>query len=328
MAFFDDFTAALKQKWLQYYQVNHAWLALQMELEAVKTPDGGRRPPSHLILGILNALEPKLAQLMLPFARLNPSPDALIDVLELNIDPDIALGNKPASKPEPLAAPSIVTPPAAPIEDAFEEEEESLAEPVMVVRTTTVVMSEEAIDDFDDEPSIVLIESETQSFGDIGLDEFGDTSDEVSVEEDEGFGDIALDEFGDTSSESEALSEEDDGFGDIALDEFGETASESAALSEEDDGFGDIALDEFGETASEQPSAESDADFGTELEAWGDETPEELEIDLGDMTLDEFGDTSSKGLEDDDLDAFGDISFDPFSEPAAKSDDDDDAWSK
>ncbi|GEM_PF-310439 len=303
MAFFDDFTAALKQKWLQYYQVNHAWLALQMELEAVKTPDGGRRPPSHLILGILNALEPKLAQLMLPFARLNPSPDALIEVLELNIDPDIALGNKPASKPEPLPAPSIVTPPVAPIVDAFEEEEEeSLAEPVMVVRTTTVVVSEEAIDDFDDEPSIVLIESETEGFGDIALDEFGDTSSEESVEEDEGFGDIGLDEFG-------------------------ETPSVSDELSEEDEGFDDIALDEFGETSTEEPSVESDADFGTELEAWGDETPEELEVDLGDMTLDEFGDTSSKGLEDDDLDAFGDITFDPFSEPAAKSDDDD-AWSK
>ncbi|MCL1473951.1 DUF5331 domain-containing protein [Argonema antarcticum] len=328
MAFFDDFTAALRQKWLQYYQVNHAWLALQMELEAVKTPDGGRRPPSHLILGILNALEPKLAQLMLPFARLNPSPDALIEVLELNIDPDIALGNKPASKPEPLPAPSIVTPPVvAPIEDAFDEEEESLVEPVMVVSQTTVELSEGEIDDLDDEPSIVLIESETESFGDIALDEFGDSSSEESVEEDEGFGGIALDEFGDSSDEVSV--EEDEGFGDIALDEFGETASVSEELSgEEDESFGDITLDEFADNSSDEPRVESDADFGTDLEAWGDESPEELEVDLGDMTLDEFGDTSSKELEEDDLDAFGDISFDPFGEPAAKSDDDDDAWSK
>ncbi|MGH8000249.1 MAG: DUF5331 domain-containing protein, partial [Brasilonema sp.] len=94
MAFFDSFTESLRQKWLQFFQVNRDWISLQMEVESVYTPDGGRRPPSYLILGVINALEPKLAQLMLPFSKLNPDADTLVEVLELNFDPDIALGNR------------------------------------------------------------------------------------------------------------------------------------------------------------------------------------------------------------------------------------------
>ncbi|WP_460199992.1 DUF5331 domain-containing protein [Scytonema sp. NUACC21] len=94
MAFFHSFTESLKQKWLQFFQVNRDWITLHMQVESVYTPDGGKRPPSYLILGVANALEPKLAQLMLPFSRLNPDADTLIEVLELNFDPDIALGNR------------------------------------------------------------------------------------------------------------------------------------------------------------------------------------------------------------------------------------------
>ncbi len=93
MAFFEDLSGTLKQKWLQYYQANRSWLVLQMKVQSVSTPDGGRRPPSYLILGVLNGLEPNLEQLMLPFTRLNPDPETLIEVLDLNFDPDIALGN-------------------------------------------------------------------------------------------------------------------------------------------------------------------------------------------------------------------------------------------
>lgn len=292
MAFFDDFTSALKQKWLQYYQVNHSWLALQMELESVKTPDGGRRPPSHLILGILNALEPKLAQLMLPFAKLNPSPDALIDVLELNFDPEVALGNKPAIK-EPSAPPSEVTSSTPAIETAFdrdelEEDEDSLVAPAVIVSTTTietvdtVELSEDAIDELDEDVSV------------------------VSLDDDEDVG----------------------GLGDIELDDLAETPSEEDS-DEDADGFGDLeSLDEFAETSSDESGEESDEDFGAALDAWGEETSDESETDLSDMTLDEFGDTSTKELDDEDLDAFSDINFDPFSDPKAKKDDDDDEWSK
>jgi len=88
MAFYENFTASLKQKWLEYFQKNRAWLILQMEIKSVKTPDNGRRPGSSLILGVINALEPKLANLMVPFYKLNPDEDALVEVLGLNFDPD------------------------------------------------------------------------------------------------------------------------------------------------------------------------------------------------------------------------------------------------
>ena len=93
MAFFDTFSVALKQKWLDYYQVNRAWLLLHMTADnTVATPDGGKRPVSYLILGIAAALEPELQQLMLPFSKLKPDADSLIEVLGLNFDPDLALG--------------------------------------------------------------------------------------------------------------------------------------------------------------------------------------------------------------------------------------------
>jgi Family of unknown function (DUF5331) len=93
MAFFYSFTESLKQKWLQFFQANHDWIMLHMQVESVYTPDGGKRPPSYLILGVVNALEPKLAQLMLPFSRLNPDADTLIEVLGLHFDPNMVLGH-------------------------------------------------------------------------------------------------------------------------------------------------------------------------------------------------------------------------------------------
>ncbi|MDB9455808.1 DUF5331 domain-containing protein [Dolichospermum circinale] len=94
MAFFDSFTDSLKQKWLQFFQANREWITLLMTVESVYTPDGGQRPSSYLILGVINTLEPKLAQLMLPFGKLNPDVDSLIEVLGLNFDSDIVLGNR------------------------------------------------------------------------------------------------------------------------------------------------------------------------------------------------------------------------------------------
>ncbi|WP_318722839.1 MULTISPECIES: DUF5331 domain-containing protein [unclassified Roseofilum] len=99
MAFFDNFTASIRQKWLDYFQANKAWLLLQMEVKSNKTPDGGRRPASSLILGVVNALEPKLGNLMVPFFKLNADEDALVDVLGLNFDPERELnpnGESPA----------------------------------------------------------------------------------------------------------------------------------------------------------------------------------------------------------------------------------------
>jgi hypothetical protein len=97
MAFFENFTSVIRQKWLDYVQANRLWLELQMRQTSVRTPDGGRRPSSFLILGVVNALEPKLSNLMVPFYQLNSDEDALVEVLGLNFDPEMALdtGNVP-----------------------------------------------------------------------------------------------------------------------------------------------------------------------------------------------------------------------------------------
>lgn len=97
MAFFTNLKTSLKQKWLQYFQLNRSWIARQMEVEHVTTPDGGRRPSSHLIVGVVSVLEPQLSELLMPFAQLNPDVNALIDVLELNFDPDRGGGNPSTS---------------------------------------------------------------------------------------------------------------------------------------------------------------------------------------------------------------------------------------
>lgn len=95
MAFFAVLKNSLKQKWLQYFQSNRFWISLHSG--TVATPDGGKRPASYLILGVINVLEPQLTELMLPFSKLNPNVEALIDVLGLNFDPDLMLGNKSPS---------------------------------------------------------------------------------------------------------------------------------------------------------------------------------------------------------------------------------------
>ena len=101
MTFFENFTSALKQKWIDFFQANHSWIGLQMKVTGVKTPDGGIRPHSYFILGAINALEPKLGTLMLPFYQLNPDADKLVEILGLNFDPDMELAKR-TSRPEKM----------------------------------------------------------------------------------------------------------------------------------------------------------------------------------------------------------------------------------
>ncbi|MGC1310196.1 MAG: DUF5331 domain-containing protein [Phormidesmis sp.] len=98
MAFFENFTSVIRDKWLDYFRANRTWLEVQMTTTSVRTPEGGRRPSSFLILGVVNALEPKLSNLMVPFYQLNSDEDALIDVLGLNFDPEAVLDNGEGGK--------------------------------------------------------------------------------------------------------------------------------------------------------------------------------------------------------------------------------------
>jgi len=159
MAFFEDLKISLRQKWLRFFQANRSWLNLYMDAASVATPDGGKRPASYLILGVVNALEPQVAQLMLPFSKLNPDVDSLIEVLELNFDPNIALENSPIQATEQPEAEQIQQ--EVPLSDAeiakmLPPQDEGITESVTVIQTLTQLSEmpyEEAIADPHYEPS-------------------------------------------------------------------------------------------------------------------------------------------------------------------------------
>jgi len=193
MAFFYSFTDSLKQKWLQFFQVNRDWIMLHMQVESVYTPDGGKRPPSYLILGVVNALEPKLAQLMLPFSKLNPDADTLVEVLDLHFDPDMAIGNTHA----------------APTDSSSEESlRGSKQNSATIMESDDVVMSS---DNFSETHHLTVIESpeetlivdtvvqETENgFGYAGLEDHN----AGSIDGADAFGDISFDELKDINSSS------------------------------------------------------------------------------------------------------------------------------
>jgi predicted regulator of Ras-like GTPase activity (Roadblock/LC7/MglB family) len=162
MAFFDNLKTLLKQKWLQFFQVNRSWITFYMEVESVYTPDGGRRPPSSFILGVVNALEPQLAELMLPFSKLNPDADTLIDVLELNFDPDLLLGNR--------FNPQVVT--------------EELSDDIVIQALTELdpdELSDMSLDDMADE--VVLVQTDDESVMVLSPDEAAALVDDMALDD-------------------------------------------------------------------------------------------------------------------------------------------------
>ncbi len=211
MAFFYSFTDSLKQKWLQFYASNRDWIKLHMEVDSVYTPDGGKRPSSYLILGVANALEPKLAQLMLPFSKLNADADTLIEVLDLHFDPDSALGEQP-------------------MQPVSQEEAET---------------SEFAVDENADELNeVASLEDDSEEVGAFsGMDMDNDDSDRDLVEE--AWGGQELEE--NSSSEDSGLDDIQSGLGDISLgeEESNHNESEQTPSAESEDAFGDISFDEF-----------------------------------------------------------------------------------
>lgn len=156
-----------------------------MEAESVDTPDGGKRPSSYLILGVVSALEPQLAELMLPFSKLNPDINALIDALELNFDPELFQDSNfsPTGNPD----------------EAIE---------ALLEITDEVVILED-----DEEPFMVMNVLETDLLEDMSVDEIVDEmaqqgSNQESVEPPSAtqpeFGDALTDEWNqDTNSEPE-----------------------------------------------------------------------------------------------------------------------------
>ncbi|GAX34995.1 DUF5331 domain-containing protein [Nodularia sp. NIES-3585] len=176
MAFFNSFTDSIRQKWLQFFQANREWITLHMKAESVYTPDGGKRPPSYLILGVVNALEPKLAQLMMPFSRLNPDADTLIEVLDLHFDPDIALGNRFIPPAETEDAEEINQYESAVDVDENTEEDETLA-----------ISDSNGFEMDSDLQTLVVDESQSNE------NELGDEFNEILSTEADDFGEISFD---------------------------------------------------------------------------------------------------------------------------------------
>ncbi|MEH2358109.1 DUF5331 domain-containing protein [Nostoc sp.] len=249
MAFFHSFTDSLKQKWLQFFQNNRDWITLHMQVESVYTPDGGKRPPSYLILGVVNALEPKLAQLMLPFAKLNPDADTLIEVLDLHFDPDFALGNRFAINPEEEKYGDDSA-------DVIDEkpEDETLTHSHTNGFGSVAVVEELPIVDSDDQSlGIGELEETENAFGDISLSNVDYSKDEslgISSLEGDEFGEIAFD----ATDAMEVKLDDDEVLEDSPLDE---------------NAFKDVLSDVWGDqTALQKEKAEESNDFlGEELPA-------------------------------------------------------------
>ncbi|MBE9210853.1 DUF5331 domain-containing protein [Nostoc sp. LEGE 06077] len=244
MAFFNSFTDSIRQKWLQFFQANRDWITLHMEVESVYTPDGGKRPPSYLILGVVNALEPKLAQLMMPFSKLNADADTLIEVLELHFDPDIVLGNR-------LSHPSV--------------------EPETSQYESTVVVADDNTDDNIDDETLAI--SHINGFA---LDVASESEENTN-----GNGDISLSNGQNGKHEFPAVmplatsstnAPETDDFGGVSFD--GDTTSATKLDDEEmlgdlntpdEAAFSDVLSDVWGDETGLQKGEENNDFLGEEL---------------------------------------------------------------
>ena len=329
MAFFDSFTSALKEKWLQYYQANREWLNLHMQVAAVKTPDGGRRPPSYFIIGSLNGIEPKLAQLMLPFSRLNPDPDTLIEVIGLNFDPDIALGLDPETdlpsqgsapsveetEDDPfgesetgdftaagVAASSLVSddpqPPAIAETPEPVAEPEPEPEPEPEVATDAALAGVTAVAQDDEEDLSILEDDETESPEDTPEAMLLDDGDSEESE--------------DSSEDSSEASTPESPEADDALDLLGEAEADS------DPQEADEELDPFAGLSEEPVDLETPIDASSDV---SDDEASDDDMDLSAFADDEAAEDSSNAVSDDmDLDVFADDDSDSDDDADADAD--------
>ena len=327
MAFFKDFSTALKDKWLQYYQANREWLVLQMDLNSIPTPDGGRRPASSLILGTINALDPEAAQLMLPFSKLNPDPEKLIEVLGLNFDPDLALGGRSTSEqPTKVVVQAPTSVPVAPGYSPSPEIPTSVAQAVPGYHhpapPETLSLEEDITpaQTLNVAGAVAAVAGATAVVGVAAVME--KTQDDFNLEYDDlGMGDLGLDIDTETANIAEedfelGLEDESESLGTDDLDmdlesddldmslESDELESDDLDMSLESDELESNDLD-FG-LESETTSAE--LDINTDSDVWGDDVQTELGEENGltgelDLSLDASDDLGLDGMDDFGLEA-------------------------
>ncbi|MEG3438755.1 DUF5331 domain-containing protein [Pannus brasiliensis CCIBt3594] len=84
-----DFKANVREIWLKYCQANSILIReINKTNFCKKTNDGGYRPLSMFILGVLSGLSPDLANLMPILLTLSPDSDHIIRSLGLDFDPE------------------------------------------------------------------------------------------------------------------------------------------------------------------------------------------------------------------------------------------------
>jgi hypothetical protein len=90
---FEEFKAALKDKWLEYYESNCHWIndAMNRNSYWYSSTSDSYRPESRFMLGILAVLEPGLAEVLATLIQLNSDPTALVKSLGLDFVPDTEL---------------------------------------------------------------------------------------------------------------------------------------------------------------------------------------------------------------------------------------------
>lgn len=108
---FNQFKEILKDKWLDYYQVNKPWIELTMKnRKKIETSDGGSRPDSDIMLGAISVLEPKSLEKLYLFFLIGDASDthSVISALGLDFDPDLELKKREeerAKNPQPSVDP-------------------------------------------------------------------------------------------------------------------------------------------------------------------------------------------------------------------------------
>jgi hypothetical protein len=214
MAFFNSFTDSIKQKWLQFFQANREWITLHMQVESVYTPDGGKRPPSYLILGVVNALEPKLAQLMMPFSRLNADADTLIEVLELHFDPDIALGNRLSHPSEESESETNELDSTIAVDDHVDDETLAISHTsgfaldAIESKEDDQELGDISLENSKHEPEAAIAITETDDFGDVSFDTEPTSAiqvdeemlDDLNTPDENAFSDVLSDVWGDETA--------------------------------------------------------------------------------------------------------------------------------
>jgi Family of unknown function (DUF5331) len=244
-----------------------------MEVESVYTPDGGKRPSSYLILGVVNALEPKLAQLMLPFSKLNPDADTLIEVLDLHFDPDMALGNRviPQASLEEKADESVNV-----MEEKPHDETLTISDTSDFSEGRTI---EFAMTDSHEETAMGIDTAAPDAFSGMSLGDLAEP--EVSNGTANDYGDISLPkQNGNGHSFQMPGVEAPDEFGDISFDEIKDTSNVAVAtapVAQQDtqmledlgtpteNAFGDVLSDVWGEETAQKAAAENEMFLGEEL---------------------------------------------------------------